>query len=79
VSHREHGTTLFSALLVLVSVGVVVQLWLLSASVDAAFRGDLATPVYAAIASGALFLINGALLVYLFGFDSRARRPQSWD
>jgi len=76
MKRQEQGTTLFTALLVFVSVGVVVQLWLLSASVDAVFRADKATPLHAAIASGVLFLINGALLLYLFGFDARARRSE---
>ena len=33
MTRQEQGTVLFSALLALVGVGVVVQLWLLSASV----------------------------------------------
>lgn len=75
MNRQEQGTTLFTALLALVGVGVIVQLWLLSASVDAVFRHDSGTPVHAAIASGVLFLINAALLLYLFGFDKRLRRP----
>jgi hypothetical protein len=69
----RQGTTLFSALLALVGVGVVVQLWLLSASVDAVFRNDPRTPLHAALGSLVLFLINGALLLYVFGFDKRMR------
>ena len=75
MNRQEQGTTLFTALLTLVGVGVIVQLWLLSASVDAVFRHDSGTPLHAAIASGVLFLINTALLLYLFGFDKRLRRP----
>ena len=75
MNRQEQGTTLFSALLALVGVGVIVQLWLLSASVDAVFRHDSGTPLHAAIALGVLFLINAALLLYLFGFDKRLRRP----
>ena len=71
---QRQGTTLFSALLALVGVGVVVQLWLLSASVDAVFRNDGRTPLHAALASILLFLINGALLLYVFGFDRRMPR-----
>jgi hypothetical protein len=70
---QRQGTTLFSALLALIGVGVVIQLWLLSASVDALFRGDAGTPMHAALASILLFLINGALLLYVFGFDKRVR------
>ena len=75
MNRQQQGTALFTALLVLVGVGVVVQLWLLSASVDAIFRHDSATPLHAALGSAVLFLINGALLVYLFAFDARIRRP----
>ena len=70
---QRQGTTLFSALLALVGVGVVVQLWLLSASVDAAFLNDARTPLHAAFGSTVLFIINGALLLYVFGFDKRMR------
>ena len=75
MNRQEQGTTLFSALLVLVGIGVVVQLWLLSASVDAVLRHDSGTPLHAAIASAVLFLINAALLLYVFGFDKRLRQP----
>ncbi|HTM38214.1 MAG TPA: DUF6755 family protein [Terriglobales bacterium] len=74
MTRQEQGTVLFSALLALVGVGVVVQLWLLSASVDAIFRDDTVTPLHAAIGSVLLFLINAALLLYLFAFDARTRR-----
>jgi len=74
MNRQQQGTTLFTALLALVGVGVVVQLWLLSASVDAIFRHDAATPLHAAIGSAVLFLVNGALLLYLFAFDERVRR-----
>ena len=70
---QRQGTTLFSALLALVGVGVIVQLWLLSASVDAVFRNDARTPLHAAIASAVLFIINAALLLYVFGFDKKMR------
>ncbi len=72
-TRQRQGTTLFTALLVLIGVGVVVQLWLLSATVDALLRHESGTPLHAAIASGVLFLINGALLLYVFRFDRRIK------
>lgn len=72
-TRQSQGTTLFTALLVLIGVGVVVQLWLLSATVDALLRHESGTPLHAAIASGVLFLINGALLLYVFHFDRRIK------
>lgn len=73
-ARQKQGTALFTALLVLIGVGVVVQLWLMTISVDAFFRHDRATPLHAAIASGALFVINGMLVLYVFHFDARIQR-----
>jgi len=71
---QSQGTTLFTALLVLVGIGVVVQLWLLAASVDALLRHEKGTPIHAAIGSAVLFAINGLLVLYVFNFDRRIRR-----
>jgi uncharacterized protein DUF6755 len=73
-TRQSQGTTLFTALLVLIGVGVVVQLWLLAATVDALLRHESGTPLHAALASGVLFLINGALLLYVFHFDRRIKQ-----
>lgn len=73
-TRQSQGTTLFTALLFLIGVGVVVQLWLLAATVDALLRHESGTPLHAAIASGVLFLINGALLLYVFHFDRRIKQ-----
>ena len=70
---HSQGTALFTALLILVGVDLVVQLWLLSASVDAVLRHDARVPFLAATGSLLLFLVNGGLLLYVFGFDSRLR------
>jgi len=72
-AQQSQGTTLFTALLVLIGIGVVVQLWLLSASVDAVFRHDGRIPALAAIGSVFLFLVNGGLLLFVFGFDRKIR------
>ncbi len=72
-ARQKQGTTLFTALLVLIGVAVVVQLWLLAATVDALLRHQSDTPLHAAIASGVLCLINGALLLYVFHFDRRIK------
>jgi len=70
---QSQGTALFTALLALVGVDLVVQLWLLAASVDAVLRHDARIPLFAAIGSVALFLVNGGLLLYLFRFDRKMR------
>jgi uncharacterized protein DUF6755 len=73
-ARQSQGTTIFTAILVLIGIGVVVQLWLLAATVDALLRHETATLLHAAIGSGAVFLINGALTLYVFNFDKRIRQ-----
>jgi len=76
-TRQAQGTTLFTALLVLVGIGVVVQLWLLAASVDALMQHQTGTLVHAALASAIVFLINGLLVLYVFHFDRKIRQDHS--
>ncbi len=71
---RQQGATLFSAILVLIGTLVVVQLWILAATVDARLAGARDVLLPAAIASIVLFLVSGGLLLYVFAFDARLRR-----
>ena len=73
-TRQSQGTTLFTALLALIGIGVVIQLWLLAASVDALLRHEEGTPLQAAIGSIIVFLINGLLVLYVFNFDRRIKR-----
>jgi uncharacterized protein YacL len=73
-TRQAQGTTLFTALLVLIGIGVVVQLWLLAASVDALMRHQQSTPVHAALGSVIVFIINGLLVLYVFNFDRKIRQ-----
>jgi hypothetical protein len=73
-ARQNQGTTVFTAILVLIGIGVVVQLWLLAATVDALLRHEAGTPLHAAIGSGAVFLINGALVLYVFNFDRKIKQ-----
>jgi hypothetical protein len=72
-TRQAQGTTLFTALLALIGIGVVVQLWLLVASVDAFLRHEKGTSGHAAIGSAIVFLINGFLVLYVFNFDRRMK------
>jgi hypothetical protein len=74
MARQSQGTTLFTALLVLIGISVVVQLWLLAATVDALQRHQAGTPFHAAIGSAVLFLINGALVLYVFNFDKKIKQ-----
>ena len=75
-TRQSQGTTVFTALLVLVGIGVVVQLWLLATSVEAFMRHEAGTAVHAAIASAVVFIINGLLVLYVFKFDRKTRQER---
>jgi uncharacterized protein DUF6755 len=73
-TRQAQGTTLFTALLVLIGIGVVVQLWLLAASVDALMRHEGRATVHAAVGSVVVCIINGLLVLYVFNFDRKIKR-----
>jgi hypothetical protein len=70
---RQQGSTLFSAVLVLIAILVVIQLWLVAAAVDALMARQMAVLVPTALASGVLFWLSGGLLWYVVSFDARLR------
>ena len=70
---RQQGSTLFSAVLVLIAILVVIQLWLVAAAVEALLSRQMAVLVPTAIASGGLFTVSGGLLWYVVSFDARLR------
>ncbi len=69
MSVRTQGTTLFTAILILVGTTVVLQLWLLTVSTEALFSGQIRTLLPAAAGSSVLLLINASLLRYVYRFD----------
>jgi len=70
---RQQGTTLFSAILVLIATLVVIQLWLVAAALEALLARDIGVLVPTAVASAVLFLMSGGLLWYVVAFDARLR------
>jgi hypothetical protein len=68
------GLTLFTAILWLIGIVVIIQLWLVSAALEALLGGDRQVLTPAAIASLVLFLLNGGLLLFVIRFDRRVRR-----
>jgi hypothetical protein len=74
MSVRSQGTTLFSAILILVGITVVVQLWLLTVSTEALLSGQTRTLIPAAVGSSLLLLINACLLRYVYRFDHDVER-----
>ncbi|HWR15338.1 MAG TPA: DUF6755 family protein [Terriglobales bacterium] len=69
MSVRSQGTTLFTAILILVASTVVIQLWLLTVSMEALLAHETKILVPAAIGSTVLLAINAGLLTYVFRFD----------
>jgi hypothetical protein len=67
---RSQGTTLFTAILILVASAVVVQLWLLTVSMEALLAGETSTVLPAALGSTVLLAVNAGLLRYVFRFDA---------
>ncbi len=73
MSIRGQGTTLFTAILILVACTVVVQLWLLTVSMEALLAHETHILVPAAGGSSVLLLINAGLLWYVFRFDRQSQ------
>jgi hypothetical protein len=73
VSTRQQGIVLFTGILFLVATTVVIQLWLLTVSMEALLSGAMKTLVPAAAASTILLCINANLLRYVFRFDRQTR------
>jgi len=69
---RRQGTTPFAAVLALVATAVVLQLWLLTVSLEALLSDELKTLVPAAAGSTLLLAVNAGLLRYVFRFDRDA-------
>jgi hypothetical protein len=74
VETRQQGSILFSAVLVLIALLVVIQLWLVAAALDALLARQLVVLVPTAIASAILFGLSGGLLWYVVSFDARLRQ-----
>jgi len=68
---REHKISIVYGILCIVLVLVVLQLWLLTATMNAYLGGDAGVVWPAAIASLICFLLNLGLLRYLYAMDRR--------
>lgn len=68
---REQRTTILYGILCLVMVLVVLQLWLLVATMNAYLGGDTAVLWPTLTASGVCFLLNLGLLRYVYAMERR--------
>ena len=66
---RSQRTTIVYGILCTVLVIAVLQLWLLTATMNAYLGGDTSVPWPAAIVSLGCFLLNFGLIRYLYGLD----------
>lgn len=67
---RGQRMAIVNAMLAFVILIVILQLWLLTATMNAYLGGDTSTLVPAALASLACLGLNAGLLWYLYGLDS---------
>ena len=66
---RQERTTIVSGILCIVLTLVLMQLWLISATMNAWLGGDESIVWPAALASAGCFLLNTGLLWHLFQLD----------
>jgi hypothetical protein len=66
---RGQRATIVSGILGIVLVLVIVQLWLLTATVNASLGGDTVIVLPAALVSLVCLLFNTGLLWYLYALD----------
>jgi hypothetical protein len=74
MAEPRRGTTLFTALLIVVGTAVVMQLWLLTAAMDALLAQEYGLLLPLTLGSFLLFALNAALLKFVFDFDRRVEQ-----
>jgi hypothetical protein len=79
VHARKQALSFFTVVVVLIGVSFVLQLWLLSASLEGLLlgNGELATPATAA--SAVLCAVNAGMLAYVLRVDRRVRALERRD
>jgi len=70
---RKHGLTAIDGALALIALLLIVQMWLLTATLDSYLAGHHEVVLPAAIISGVLFLICAALYLFVRRIDAEAR------
>jgi hypothetical protein len=68
---RQQKTTIVFGILCFVLIIVVLQLWLLTATMNAFLGGQEAVIIPAAIASIVCFALNAGLLSYIYRLEHR--------
>jgi hypothetical protein len=68
------GLTAMDGVIALIAILLIVQIWLLSATLSAYLAGHRASVLPAAVVSGLIFAACAALCGFAEGIDTRARR-----
>ena len=72
---QGRGLTAIDGALALIAVLLVVQMWLLSAALEASLAGHHETALPAAMLSGVLLLACAGLSLFINGVDAQFRPP----
>ncbi len=72
---RQRRQIIYLGILCLVLVLVIMQLWLLMATMNAFLAGDFSIIWPAAIASAVCFVLNVGLVIYLYRIEKDTARP----
>ena len=73
---RDQKSTIVQGILGIVLIIVVLQLWLLTATMNAFLGGEEAVIIPAAIASAVCFALNAGLLWYLYKIEVPNRESE---
>jgi hypothetical protein len=73
---ERRGLTVIDAALALVAVLLIVQMWLLTATLESFLAGEAGAALPAAIVSAVLFAACGGLYRFIVRVDREARRDQ---
>jgi hypothetical protein len=76
---RRQGLTAIDAALALIALLLIVQMWLLSATLESYLGGHHEVALPAAIVSGVIFLVVGGLYLFVHRVDSEARDTHEKD
>jgi hypothetical protein len=72
--NRRSGLTAIDGAIALIAILLVIQMWLLTATLEAYLAGHSEPILPAAIISGILFAACGGLFLFIRNIDSSARR-----
>ena len=73
---RERGMTVMDAAIALDAILLIVQMWVLTASLEAYLAGNTGVALPAALVSGALLLVCSLLYVFVLRVDREGRESR---